>query len=293
MIRQPLSLALGLFLVSAVIGVPRANAQPVASPADASEAPATTAAAQPAADDDDARLRPLEPDFSLVNLPTTLPLPLHKGNFHLTHRFNENLRRDSFTTQLSNLFGLDQGATIQFEYRFGLLKHVEAIASRTNVDRDIQLSTKFDAFQQSAKMPIGFSAIASIEGGNNFQERYAPALGAVVSRTLGNIAAVYASPFWAHNTAPGTGITRDTGYIGLGARVKIIPSLYVVGEVTPRVGGYKPGDPEYAFALEKRVGAHVFSLTFANGAATTYGQIARGGNPGALYLGFNLARKFY
>ena len=265
----------------------------MASTADASEALATTAAAQPAADDDDARLRPLEPDFSLVNLPTTLPLPLHKGNFHLTHRFNENLRNDSFTTQLSNLFGLDQGATIQFEYRFGLLKHVEAIASRTNVDRDIQLSTKFDAFQQSSKMPIGFSAIASIEGGNNFQERYAPALGAVVSRTLGTVAAVYASPFWAHNTAPGTGITRDTGYIGLGARVKIIPSLYVVGEVTPRVGGYKPGDPEYAFALEKRVGAHVFSLTFANGAATTYGQIARGGNPGALYLGFNLARKFY
>jgi hypothetical protein len=292
-IRQLLSLALGLFLVFAVIGVPRADAQPVASTPDASDAPATTAAAQPAADDDDARLRPLEPDFTLVNLPTTLPLPLHKGNFHLTHRFNENLRNDSFTTQLSNLFGLDQGATIQFEYRFGLLKHVEAIASRTNVDRDIQLSTKFDAFQQSSKMPIGFSAIASIEGGNNFQERYVPALGAVVSRTLGTAAAVYASPFWAHNTAPGTGITRDTGYIGLGARVKIIPALYIVGEVTPRLGGYKPGDPEYAFSLEKRVGAHVFSLTFANGAATTYGQIARGGNPGALYLGFNLARKFF
>jgi hypothetical protein len=291
-IRQPLSLALGLFLVFAVIGVPRADAQPAASTPDASAAPAITAAAQPAADDD-ARLRPLEPDFTLVNLPTTLPLPLHKGNFHLTHRFNENLRNDSVTTQLSNLFGLDQGATIQFEYRFGILKHVEAIASRTNVDRNIQLSSKFDAFQQSATMPIGFSAIASIEGGNNFQERYAPALGAVVSRTLGTVVAVYASPFWVHNTAPGTGITRDTGYIGLGARVQIIPTLYVVGEVTPRVGGYKPGDPEYAFALEKRVGAHVFSLTFANGAATTYGQIARGGNPGALYLGFNLARKFY
>jgi hypothetical protein len=293
--RHPFSLALGLSLAFAVFGVSRANAQPAAaSPLDASEAPATiTAAAQPAADDDDARLRPLEPDFTLVNLPTTLPLPLHKGNFHLTHRFNENLRNDSFETQLSNLFGLDQGATIQFEYRFGILRHVEAIASRTNVDRDIQFSGKFDALQESAKMPIGFSAIVSIEGGNNFQTRYTPALGAVVSRTLGTVAAVYATPFWAHNTAPGTGITRDTGYIGLGARVKIIPTLYVVGEVTPRVGGYEPGDPEYAFSLEKRVGAHVFSLTFANGAATTYGQIARGGNPGALYLGFNLARKFY
>ncbi len=63
--------------------------------------------------------------------------------------------------------------------------------------------------------------------------------------------------------------------------------------MSPRVGGYVAQDAEYAFALEKRVGAHVFSLTFANGAATTFAQIARGGNPGALYFGFNLARKFY
>jgi hypothetical protein len=273
-------------------GAVSAAAQPPASPPAASASTATATTAQPA-DDDDARLRPIEPDFSLVNLPTTLPLPLHAGNFHLTHRFNENLRNDSFGTQLSNLFGLDQGATIQFEYRFGVLKHLEAIASRTNVDRDIQFSGKYDAFHQSASMPIGFSAIASIEGGNNFKTRYTPALGAVVSRTLGTVAAVYVSPFWAHNTFPGTGVTRDTGYVGIGARVRIVPSVYVVGEVTPRVGGYVPGDAEYAFALEKRVGAHVFSLTFANTAATTYGQIARGGNPGALYLGFNLARKFF
>jgi hypothetical protein len=273
-------------------GAVSAAAQPPASPPAASASTATATTAQPA-DDDDARLRPIEPDFSLVNLPTTLPLPLHAGNFHLTHRFNENLRNDSFGTQLSNLFGLDQGATIQFEYRFGVLKHLEAIASRTNVDRDIQFSGKYDAFHLSASMPIGFSAIASIEGGNNFKTRYTPALGAVVSRTLGTVAAVYVSPFWAHNTFPGTGVTRDTGYVGIGARVRIVPSVYVVGEVTPRVGGYVPGDAEYAFALEKRVGAHVFSLTFANTAATTYGQIARGGNPGALYLGFNLARKFF
>jgi hypothetical protein len=142
-------------------------------------------------------------------------------------------------------------------------------------------------------MPIGFSAIASVEGGNNFQERYTPALGVVVSRTLGTAAAVYLTPFWAHNTAAGTSVDRDTSFIGIGARVRIVPSLYVVGEVSPRISGFKPGDDEYAFALEKRVGAHVFSLTFANGAATTYGQIARGGNPGGLYLGFNLARKFY
>ena len=75
--------------------------------------------------------------------------------------------------------------------------------------------------------------------------------------------------------------------------MRVVPTVFVVAEMSPRVSGYTPGDAEYAFAFEKRVGAHVFSLTFANSSATTYGQLARGGNPGALYLGFNLARKFF
>jgi hypothetical protein len=283
MTRYSAAFALTLFLAAAA----PVCAQPPAASAD----PAAQASA-PASDDDDEKLRPLEPDFTLVNLPTTLPLPVHAGNFHLTHRFNENLRRDSFGTQASNLFGLDQGATIQFEYRFGVLKHLEAIASRTNVNRTIQLGAKYDVFHESA-YPVGLSAVVSVEGSNNFRENYAPALGAVVSRTLGDVAAVYAVPIWAHNTLPGTGTNQDTFYIGLGTRIRIVPSVFVVAEVSPRLSGYVAGDAEFAFALEKRVGAHVFSLTFANTSATTYGQIARGGSPDSLYLGFNLARKFY
>lgn len=280
--RYSAAFAIALFLTAAPV-----YAQPAAAPAD------PVAQTPPADDDDHEKLRPLEPDFSLVNLPTTLPLPVGKGNFHLTHRFNENLRRDSFGTQASNLFGLDQGATIQFEYRYGVAKHLEVIASRTNVNRTIQLGAKYDAFHESASHPVGLSAIVSVEGGDNFKQDYAPAFGAVVSRTLGTAAAVYASPIWAHNTLPGTGTNQDTFYVGLGTRIRIVPSLFVVAEVSPRLSGYVAGDAEFAFALEKRVGAHVFSLTFANTSATTYGQIARGGNPESLYLGFNLARKFY
>lgn len=279
MIRYSLSTVLALFLAFAASAAAPVYAQP----------PAAT----PASNDDDEKLRPLEPDFSLVNLPTTLPLPVHAGNFHLTHRFNENLRHDSFGTQASNLFGLDEGATIQLEYRFGVMKHLEAIVSRTNVQREIQFSAKYDAFHESASHPVGVSAIVSVEGGNNFRENYAPAIGVVVSRTIANAAAVYATPVWAHNTFPGTGVMENTFYVGLGTRIRIVPSLFVVVEASPRVSGFAPGDAEFAFALEKRVGAHVFSVTFANTAATTYGQIARGGNPQSLYLGFNLARKFF
>src|SRR4051794_19976852 len=77
-------------------------------------------------EDDDALLRPLQPDFTLISLPTTLPLPRYKSNFRLTHRFNGNLRLGNFGTQAANLFGLDEGATVGFEYRIALAKHLEA-----------------------------------------------------------------------------------------------------------------------------------------------------------------------
>jgi hypothetical protein len=70
-------------------------------------------------------------------------------------------------------------------------------------------------------------------------------------------------------------------------------SVYVVAEVAPRAGGYRPGQPAYGFGIEKRAGGHMFQLNFNNGQGTTFGQLARGGLADSLYLGFNLARKFF
>jgi hypothetical protein len=245
-------------------------------------------------DDDDAKLRPAEPDFTLINLPTTLPLPVHGGNFHLTHRFAGNLRQGDFGDQASNLFGLDQGAVVGLEFRFGVMKHLEAGIYRTSFDKTIQFFGKYDAFHQDDRRPIGVSGILSIEGTNNFQEHYAPTLGFVVSHTLpGERLALYAVPLWTHNSAAAINVDRETFSIGAGGRLRFLSSVYVVGEVTPRVSGYAPGDPEYAFGIEKRVGGHFFSLTFTNTFASTFAQVARGGSPDTLYLGFNLARKFF
>ena len=173
------------------------------------------------------------------------------------------------------------------------MKHVEIAAYRTNFNRTVEFYGKYDAFHQGTSAPIGFSAIVSIEGTNNFKQEYAPTLGASLSRTVGKVAAVYAVPMWAHNTAAVTGITRDTLMVGVGGNLRVMPTLFVTAEVTPRVAGYIIGDAEYGFGISKRVGGHVFDLTFTNGPGTTFAQLARGGIPGSLFLGFNLARKFY
>jgi hypothetical protein len=293
--RHSYSTVLALFLTFAASNAARVYAQPPAESAD----PAVQAPATPS-DDDDAKLRPVEPDFVTVNLPTTLPLPAHAMNFHLTHRFNEDLRSDSIGTQFSNAFGLDNGANIGLEFRYGVMKHLEAIVLRTSIGKTIQFTAKYDGWQQTATFPVGLSAIVSIEGDNNFhntaggaQANFAPALGAVVSRTVSDRLALYVTPMWVHNTGTGGTTTSDTGFVGLGGRVRLGKTTYFVLEGAPRIGGLVIGDEQYAFAIEKRVGAHVFSLTFSNGAGTTYRQIANGGVPEHLTLGFNLSRKFF
>jgi hypothetical protein len=300
-IRPCLTTLSVLVLAFAAFTAAPVYAQPTAAdaaPPVAEAAAATTAAA--ADDDDDAKLRPLEPDFVTVNLPTTLPLPKHAMNFHLSHRFNEDLLNDSLGTQLGNLFGLDNGANIGLEFRFGVMKHLQAVVQRTSIGKTFQFSAKYDGWHQTETMPLGLSVIASIEGDNNFhnteggpQANYAPALGAVVSRTLGDRLALYATPMWVHNTGTGSAETADTGVLGLAGRLRLGKSAFFVLEGSPRIGGLAIAQAQYAFAIESRVGAHVFSLTFSNSAGTTFRQIARGGVEDHLTLGFNLTRKFY
>src|SRR5262249_54260945 len=141
--------------------------------------------------------------------------------------------------------------------------------------------------------PLSISALVSIEGDNNFRGNYAPAVGAIVSRTFAERLAIYATPVFVANTATGGEIRRNTAFIGTGLAVRLLSTVYLVGEASPRIGGLVVGDPAFAFGIEKRVGGHAFALTFSNGAASTYRQLARGGIPQGLYLGFNLSRKFF
>ena len=236
---------------------------------------------------------PAEPTFILINLPTTLRLPKHKMSFNLTHRFQGDLTNGTFGDQLGNLFGLDNGAVIGFEFRYAPIEHLQVVAYRNTLDKTLQFSAQYDKFRQGSGLPVSISPIFSIEGGDNFSERYAPGLGAVASYTTHDRLALYAVPMWVHNTAPFGDETRDTFFLGIGARYRLKGRAYLVTEVAPRLAGYEPSDPEYGFGIESRVGGHMFSLTFTNSFSTMYGQVARGGLPDSLFLGFNLGRKFY
>jgi hypothetical protein len=87
---------------------------------------------------------------------------------------------------------------------------------------------------------------------------------------------------------------NDTFMIGVGTRIRVRPTVYLVGEIVPRVTGNDDGVNQASFGIEKRAGGHVFQLNFSNGLGTTMGQIARGGGSNdEWYLGFNISRKFF
>ena len=222
-------------------------------------------------------------------------MPKFASAFRVTHRFTRPLGQGNFGDLLADGLGTDGGAQIGLEYRFGILSGTQLGVNRTS-DKTIQFFGQHQLFRQGESMPLGVDIYASIEGRNNFQEIYSPAVGAVISRRIGMHGAVYFEPIFVGNTnffdlVPED--DNDTFIFGLGGRVRIRPKLYLVGELAPRFG-YDPGIMHGSFGIEMRAGGHSFQINFSDGFGTTMAQLARGGfDKDDWYLGFNITRKFF
>jgi len=258
------------------------------------------AAAQPAPEpekaDPDLRVDVLQPDFVISALPTTLRLQRHKFGFMVTHRFSRSLGRGDLGDLASDLFGFDTGAQIGLELRYGLFSGTQVGVYRTS-DRTIQLFGQQNLMQQKPDgHPLGIDVLVTLEGLNNLEGNKSGAFALLVSRKIAGRLAAYVEPMFLTNTnvVDLSGTDNNTAMIGLGARLRVLSKMYLIGEITPRVAGYKPGVDQMSFGIEGRSGGHQFQLSFSNGLGTTLGQIARGGiDNHSWFIGFNISRKFF
>jgi Membrane bound beta barrel domain (DUF5777) len=299
MIRPPVRLALWLTASTLVLSATPVFAQ--APPTDPAQAPDIPVAA------------PLPPqiDLNLINLPTTMSIARHRSYFRLTHRFAADLRRGSFSNLAADLFTLDRGAIIGLEYRFGITSNLQAGIHRSLLSKTIQIFGRWDAVRQGDSFPVSLSLTGSYEGLNNLRQNYQPGVAVTVSRTFGDRLALYATPAFVGDThavdfiAGHEGHDHDTGleedehanhndtwFMGIGGRLRFSHTGYVTGEYTPRLHGYDPNVGEWGVGIEKRTGGHTLQLNFTNCFGTTLGQLARGGSPHDVYLGFNITRRF-
>lgn len=244
--------------------------------------------------------RPFEIELNVINLPTTHQVKRHGSYFRLTHRFARDLRRGDFGSLAEDLFSLDSGAIIGLEYRYGITSDLHVGVHRSLLRKTIQLFGRYDRWQQGADMPVSISFIGAVEGQNNLRDDHQPTIGATISRAVAGRLALHVTPAFVGGTRAadlGSGGSTDeladhTVFVGFGGRLRLRPSVFVTGEITPRLAGYDPGNGTWGFAVEKKTRGHTLQMNFTNSFGTTFGQLARGGSEHDVYLGFNVTRVF-
>jgi hypothetical protein len=172
------------------------------------------------------------------------------------------------------------------------------------------------------------SAYSSVEGDYNFTERYTYNFQVMIGRSVTRFVNVFFSPA-AHINANGGDrfkeflsaqplisklrLGQHSGSFGFGANARVRPTTSLLFEYTPRVGfklgqivadfdstigqltGFRnDSEAEIAFGVERRIGRHVFSLTFSNTQTTTtarYNSSNQALPPNKFSIGFNLFRR--
>ena len=80
-------------------------------------------------------------------------LPKGKFNFRLTHRFTTSLGEGDFGDLFGRLFGLDGGALVGLDLKYGLFPGFDIGIYRTSLDKTIQLQGRYNVLKD-ADAPI-------------------------------------------------------------------------------------------------------------------------------------------
>ena len=201
----------------------------------------------------------------------------------MSHRFTRDLTEGGLDDLLADFFGFDGGAQIGLELRYGLMRGWQVGIYRTS-DRTIELFTQYNVLRQGGEDALHRRRAGDPRGHQQPEQRgrhqptgegvRSPALGTVVSWVLGRTASVNATFAWVNNTNPLPSDLvdhNDTYILGIGGRLRVRPTVYVVAEVVPRIGGDTPNSTLASFGIEKRVGGHAFQVNFSNGIGSTHG----------------------
>ncbi|MFL6216696.1 MAG: DUF5777 family beta-barrel protein [Blastocatellia bacterium] len=272
-------------------------------------------------------------DYHVVNLPTPKQVRRHSVNLYFTHRFAEPVRPVEDTAQ--DLFGLDSFSVSSFGLTYGITDRLYASVYRSplcqpGLCKTIEIGLGYHWLSEAGRSPLALSTYASVEGDNNFTERYTYNVQAMLARSVTKYVNLFFSPA-VHINANGSGrfnprpgffpreltesfrLGKNSGSFGFGVNAGIRPTVSLLFEYTPRVG-FKLGqtrpifdedtgnltgfqndsEAEIGFGIEKRIGRHVFSLTFSNTQATTtsrYNSSNLALPPSKFSIGFNLYRR--
>jgi cytochrome c oxidase subunit II len=232
-----------------------------------------------------------------------------------------------------DLLGLDSSAVSSLGVTYGITDRLYANVYRSplcqpGLCKTIELGLGYHLLDEAGRSPIAMSAYASVEGDYNFTERYTYNFQAMIGRSMTRYVNLFFSPA-VHINSNGNDrfkgflasqplvmklrLGQNTASFGFGINARVRPTTSLLFEYTPRAGfemgqivpdfdttagqltGFKnKSEAEIAFGIEKRIGRHVFSLTFSNTQATTtarYNSSNQALPPSKFSIGFNLFRR--
>ena len=261
-------------------------------------------------------------DYYLVNLPTNRVRPPRSLHLRFTHRFDDPTFKG--TGRLGNLFGFDSFSISSFGVEVGLLQRISFVTYRSPIPRrlggpTIEMGPVFHLLQQDQRVPVSLSFRATVEGQQNFSERFTTNLVPVVSRSIGNVAELFVVPTFnlgvprrtlnsvlppgEFGRDPPLGKDRDLTpgelrdhmvSVGLGASIRIRPRTALIVEWRPWVAGFRRlvSRNTFAFGIQRSTNRHVFGLTFSNTVSSTTTRSLTDGLDD-LRIGFNLYRRLW
>ncbi len=254
---------------------------------------------------------------NVVNLPDGKPQKAGGVDFFIGHRFAQ----DVSSAGLGRLYGFDSGAAIAYGVRVGITDRLSVHVYRTSLalDQTISIGSAFQISRQGPSMPLTLQVRASADGEHNFGlfrkennpglvKQYSPVLQVVTTRTFKDRVSFVAVPTFAFNTrdenrgddVDGFGVKHNnTVALGLGAGVRFLPSVSFVGEIIPRLWGFKGtanagtlylDRPGFSIGLQKSTFRHTFELLISRQLTMTPAAYSVQGND-KFRVGFNIYRK--
>ncbi|PRY90349.1 DUF5777 family beta-barrel protein [Mongoliibacter ruber] len=240
-----------------------------------------------------------------INLFTIEPLDKQTLHFAIMHTFG------TVDGGVQNLFGLDNGANIQFSFEYGFNDKFSLGMSRQSRDKMYNIYGRYHLLKQTQddKMPlsVSFMGAAGINTANyqflnesnpDFMQRSSVAFQLMAARKFSDKISLQVSPMMAYfnDPQPIFLIEGDQNlYLALGfsGKYKITGKSSITLQYIPNLNSDLRSNMGVGIDLE--AGGHVFQMYFVTSQALNDQYLLAGGNgvPGEQFrLGFNVNRVF-
>lgn len=240
-----------------------------------------------------------------INLFTTEPLDKKTLHFAIMHTFG------TVDGGVQNLFGLDNGANIQFSFEYGFNDKFSLGMSRQSQDKMYNIYGRYHLLKQTVddKMPLSLSFMAAggvntsnyqflNESNPDFMQRSSVAFQLMAARKFSDKISLQVSPMMAYfnDMNPIFLLEGDQNlYLALGfsGKYKVTGKSSITLQYIPNLNSDLRSNLGIGIDLE--AGGHVFQMYFVTSQALNDQYLLAGGNgvPGEQFrLGFNVNRVF-